>query len=112
MKIYAISDTHGLMVGVPGDADLVLHAGDLSQGFSPRKQQEEFFLDMLPAWAEHFPDTKFVCTGGNHDFVLQEFIWGERPLPTNYADNLEIVIGSQSQLAASLGLKVYCTPWN
>ena len=67
MKIATISDTHNRHeeINVPMDADIVIHAGDVS-GKGSRYDIEKFLV-----WFGGLPNTHKVMVAGNHDFGFE-----------------------------------------
>ena len=67
MKIAFISDTHGKhqQLVLP-EADLLIHAGDISE--RGLKWQIQEFID----WFAELPHPHKVFVGGNHDFLLEQ----------------------------------------
>jgi Icc-related predicted phosphoesterase len=107
MKILAISDIHGDLPEIP-PADLLLIAGDLSQGFSTTAQQMEFWYESLPAWADSIPVDRIVAVGGNHDFVLEALMNGSLSHMPNIP-KLEFLIDSEVTVG---DLRIWGAPWN
>lgn len=72
VKIWHISDTHGLHEGLPiVDADIVIHSGDVSNSLSPEINSNEV-LDFV-GWFSQLPTQFKIFVPGNHDFSLEKF---------------------------------------
>ncbi|KAG5986233.1 hypothetical protein E4U54_005535 [Claviceps lovelessii] len=68
ITVVCVSDTHNTRPSVP-DGDLLLHAGDLTNGGSFRELQDQ--LD----WLSSLPHPHKVVIAGNHDRLLdQDFL--------------------------------------
>ncbi len=104
MKIVFISDTHGkhLQVKLPTDADLLIHAGDVSG----RGQVNEVH-DFLN-WFSAIPIPHKIFIAGNHDFLMEkEPSLFKEMIPDNiiYLENDSVTIE---------GIKIWgspVTPW-
>ena len=106
-NIYAIADLHGQLPEVPGDADVVLIAGDIVPDFYEHREdgsnialQSDWLDSEFRAWLGSF-DAEVVACWGNHDYV------GEHPalipdLPWTLLQDSEAVVA---------GVRVYGTPW-
>lgn len=73
MKICCISDTHGQHAALDGqmpDADVLVHAGDLTS--MGKLAQLRDAAAWLQEQAERYEDV--ICIGGNHDFSLEAFM--------------------------------------
>lgn len=75
MKIAHFSDTHGLpRKGVPEDADVIVHTGDLfpnkTRGHRDVEPdyQRDWLRKTIADWARWCGNKPFVCVPGNHDF--------------------------------------------
>lgn len=68
MRCVALSDTHGhhRKVEVPGDGDLLIHAGDFLGGDT--ESDVEDFLGWMSAW----PFTHKLLIAGNHDKLFEQ----------------------------------------
>lgn len=73
MKLALISDTHGLHDGlVVPNADVLVHAGDLTMRGSRRELEE------AAAWLASLPHKHKVVVGGNHDWDLQRLLMADQ----------------------------------
>ncbi len=74
-RIAHVSDTHGYLVAVPTDTDIIVHSGD----FMPNKSFGHWAIESAyqPKWIEDasekikrwIGDRPFLITHGNHDFI-------------------------------------------
>mgnify|MGYP001180488590 CR=1 FL=1 len=64
LTIAAMADTHGNTLVVP-DADILIHAGDLTM-MGTRPQVEESI-----AWLQSLPHRHKIFVAGNHDFLFE-----------------------------------------
>lgn len=66
MKIVLISDCHNTKfnLGLRGDEEIIIHAGDMTQMGSPR--QVKSFIE----WFSSLPVKHKITIAGNHDFCL------------------------------------------
>jgi len=109
MKIIFISDTHGKHEelqdkGWLKEADMIIHAGDISNRGRPRETTE--FLD----WFAALPYKHRVFIAGNHDFYFEET---HHQIPVNkllaqypgitYLENNSVTIE---------GIKIYGSPYS
>ena len=99
LKVVCISDTHGAhrQASLP-DGDLLIHAGDISNGYL---DEVEDFLQ----WFDQLPFTYKVFIGGNMDFPLAQHptpILSELPANVHYL---------QDELVEIEGLRIWGSPW-
>ena len=75
MKIWAISDTHGMheQLKVPDGIDLVIHAGDVSNSFNRAVNFNE--VSKFLEWWKSLPMFK-VLIAGNHDSSIETNMHG------------------------------------
>ena len=66
--IFAFSDTHGMYrrLSIPADADILICAGDASEGFNPADLQDFF------AWYTSIPAVLRIFVPGNHDRIFNQ----------------------------------------
>lgn len=72
MRIFAFSDQHGsLDFKLPGEADLILCAGDVCPDFFPRTAYGSTLQQkwLREKWSPFVADYTVLATFGNHDFV-------------------------------------------
>ena len=99
LKLVCISDTHGehRKLQLP-KGDLLIHAGDISNGY--QDEVEDFLL-----WFDQLPFTHKVFIGGNMDFPLAQH-------PTSIlgklSDNVHYL---QDELVEIEGLRIWGSPW-
>jgi Icc-related predicted phosphoesterase len=101
VRIVIISDTHerhdelGVLRG-----DVLIHCGDGLNGFT----RSAGALEQLDEWFGRQEFDRIFCTGGNHDFELEERVGSEEPGFRN-ADYL------QDESRHYGGLTFYGAPW-
>jgi Icc-related predicted phosphoesterase len=101
MKVVVISDTHGDHAKLSGlSGDVLVHCGDFSLGHNGAHE----VLEDLDAWFGLQPFKHILCTGGNHDFLVEELsIRGQRIFRNaTYLEDEAVEIE---------GFKFYGTPW-
>ncbi|KAK8128207.1 hypothetical protein PG984_009315 [Apiospora sp. TS-2023a] len=64
IKVVCLSDTHGMIVPNVPPGDLLIHAGDLTQGGTALELQAQ--ID----WLDSLPHRHKVMIGGNHDIFF------------------------------------------
>ena len=110
MKVMAVSDLHGHLEGIdPGDAELILVAGDfaLLEGWS----YIDFFNQLwwvqhrFCAWCATYPNSQFRVIPGNHDLFAQD---PEARAKLSWPDNVRMLIDEEDEVG---GLRLYGTPW-
>lgn len=101
MKITIISDTHGLheRLGNLG-GDVLIHCGDM---FNLSDEGQEH-LRLIDAWFGRQDFGLILCTGGNHDFVL------ESALCSN-SQPFENAVYLQDESYTHDGVNFYGAPW-
>lgn len=112
MIVYAAADLHGNLPEVPGDADVVLLAGDICPDFEPRGREGNFrqanWLDTeFRGWLDPLfaRGCKVVATWGNHDYVGMH----KSLIPDL---NWTLLIDREVTVhAAGRSLRVWGTPW-
>ena len=102
MKIWHISDTHGLhnQLAIP-DVDLVIHSGDVSNWKDERNSNE--VLDFLE-WYGKIPIKK-ILVGGNHDVSI------ERGLVTRKQIEDFGIVYLENELCEIDGVKIWGSPY-
>ena len=67
-QIFAFADTHVMYrrLQVPGDADILVCAGDACEGFAPGELKDFF------AWYISIPAKLRIFVAGNHDMVFDQ----------------------------------------
>jgi Icc-related predicted phosphoesterase len=101
MKIVVISDTHGqhrLLGSLAGD--LLIHCGDFGLGEADADKS----LQDLDDWFGHQQFRHILCTGGNHDFSVEE---RQRRGQRVFRNALLL----QDQSVEIDGLKCHGSPW-
>lgn len=77
MRIVATSDFHGFLPEIP-ECDLLLIGGDICPVENhDRKFQADWLRGEFRDWLAEQPALVKIWTGGNHDFVLQD--WRNKP---------------------------------
>ena len=99
LRIFALSDTHGLLDFKLPKADLILHAGDICPDFAPRNllgswRQQDW---LNGAWARWVNGSTLKATLGNHDFVVKS----ECPKQIKVDELIDFQ-----------GLKIWFSPWS
>lgn len=117
MIVYAVSDLHGLLLpDVPGDADLLILAGDICPDFLPYSKRQSGSIDKggvqqaawldttFREWLQGVVDqgTEVVAIWGNHDFVGERSYLVPKGLPWTLLTDQEVNVG---------GLRIWGTPW-
>ena len=99
MRIVCLSDTHDLHaeIVVP-DGDLLIHAGDVSQGGQP--EEIRAFAD----WFAALPHRHKVLIAGNHDFLFERESEHARTLVTNAVYLCDEAVEIE-------GLRIWGSPW-
>ncbi|KAG7006342.1 hypothetical protein G7Y79_00015g039320 [Physcia stellaris] len=102
IKVVCISDTHNDTPTVP-EGDLLLHAGDLTQGGSFQEVSETL------TWLRSLPHPHKIVIAGNHDFILQseekdKLDWGEIIYLQESSTRIEFENGRI--------LNIYGSPWS
>lgn len=99
LKLVCISDTHGehRKVQLP-EGDLLIHAGDISNG---HKEEVEDFLQ----WFDQLPFTHKMFIGGNMDFPLAN---SPASILHNLSPNTHYL---QDDLIEIEGLRIWGSPW-
>jgi len=101
VRITVISDTHLMHEKlVLPEGDLLIHCGDL---FALGRSNDSD-LKQLDSWFGRQPFDKIVCTGGNHDHVLER-ARARRRAPFRNACYLE------DEALQYRGLTIYGAPW-
>lgn len=116
MKIFAVSDMHGMLDGLdPSGMDIVVIAGDFSKmnGFSKWHlyDQKKWIEKNFFAWTSKYPETEFIVVPGNHDLCLdlgrtmnfKDFRWD-----IQWPKNVHMLIDREVVVK---GLKFYGMPW-
>lgn len=106
MKLCCISDTHGLhrQIATLPDADVLLHAGDLSN--TGKIAELEEFAD----WFRSQPHKHKILIAGNHDFGLEAFM----KEGTEFAVHEKLFAGLAYLRDSSVvieDVKFYGSPW-
>jgi Icc-related predicted phosphoesterase len=101
LRIVIVSDTHELHdeLGVLR-GDVLIHCGDGLNGFT----RSAGALDRLDEWFGRQEFERIFCTGGNHDFELEDRVGTDRPV-FRHADYIQD--GSRSYR----GVTFYGAPW-
>jgi predicted phosphodiesterase len=69
MKIVIVSDTHGQHDSLGElEGDVLIHCGD----FCLDQAKADADLDSLDRWFARQRFRLIVCTGGNHDFLIED----------------------------------------
>lgn len=105
MKIWHISDTHGLhyLLDVPEGVDMVIHSGDASNNRDMYKNELEFknFLN----WFKELPIKYKVFVAGNHDRCVEVNLFNiktqMKEVGIIYLENEEVIID---------GIKIWGSP--
>ena len=101
VRVTVISDTHMQheRLSLP-EGDLLIHCGDIFDLYSRNPAD----LREMDAWFARQPFDKIVCTGGNHDHLLEHAI-GLLAQPFRHAQYL------QDQTIRYRGLSIFGAPW-
>ena len=101
MKITIISDTHNLhRQFAPLEGDVLIHCGDMFYLYD----EDPAALNELDSW---FSEQKFdliLCTGGNHDHLLEEHI-------KRSGNPFKNAVFLQDQSYQHKGINFYGAPW-
>ena len=101
VRVTVISDTHMQHERlVLPEGDLLIHCGDMFDLYSRNPAD----LRGLDSWFARQPFDRIVCTGGNHDHLLEHTL-GFLAQPFRHAEYL------QDQAVRYRGLIVYGSPW-
>lgn len=116
VRVVAVSDTHGKhrFLPIPYDCDVLLHCGDLLQGFGPAGD----LGSALPAlydfrgWLRSVPAKHKVFIAGNHDGILEKM--GDQRVREMFQKDgnpysIHYLRDSGIQLE---GLNIYGSPWS
>ncbi len=101
MKVVVISDTHGDHSKLSGlSGDVLVHCGDFCLG----DKGAQGVLEDLDTWFGRQPFKHVLCTGGNHDFLVEDLrIRGQRIFRNaTYLEDEAVEIE---------GFKFYGAPW-
>lgn len=106
MRVVCLSDTHNqhAALGPIPDADLLIHAGDLTGHGSPRE------LADAAAWLRALPHPHKVVIAGNHDFLFERDPAAARAL-IHRPEAGVIYLQDESWTHPESGLKLYGSPW-
>lgn len=101
MKITIVSDTHGQPEAL-GElkGDLLIHCGDFC--YDQSRAHED--LESLNRWFSRQEFRLIVCTGGNHDFLVEE-------RTTRTKQPFRHAVCLQDSGASLDGVKIYGAPW-
>lgn len=101
MKIVVISDTHGEHENLGSlEGDVLIHCGDIGFGGN----DSLYALERLDAWFKAQSFKLILCTGGNHDFGLED-------ASRNGGQLFENAIYLEDQAVVFEGIKFYGAPW-
>lgn len=79
MKICALSDLHGFLIGDIQPCEVILICGDIVplQMQRNKPQCEKWLKTTFANWVKSLPCEKVVFTAGNHDFVFEnrDLLW-------------------------------------
>lgn len=108
MLITMLSDTHGEIVKINEDADIVLHTGDFlchsRPGFYNFKKEIAFVNRILAPWVEKIlKNSEIFLTCGNHDACFE---FDFNLLPSIIRERTLINRGVECK-----GIKIYGTPY-
>ena len=110
MKVMAVSDLHGNLEGIdPGDAELVLIAGDFAPlkgwGYTDFLNQVRWVQHRFCSWCAAHPGVQFRVIPGNHDLFAQH---PDERAKVHWPDNARMLIDEEDEVG---GLHLYGTPW-
>ena len=96
-SLCIIADTHRRHreLAIP-ECDILIHCGDICSF----QQEDQAILEDTDAWFAEVPARHVLCTGGNHDFLLER-----REFKFAHAQLL------QDRLIEVGGLSIYGAPW-
>ena len=101
VRVTVISDTHLMHEGLRlPEGDLLIHCGDMFD----LRDRDPSQLGRLDAWFGEQPFDRIVCTGGNHDRILEQ-ARTRRAQPFRNAHYLE------DETLHYRGLTLYGAPW-
>ena len=111
IKICAVSDLHGNLIGID-PCDLLLICGDsVSLGMQRYDEStEEWYVNNFKPWAENLPVNKVLWIAGNHDYMegragIYRSIFPRLDKVTYLEDDLFIYQKGEESL------RIYGTPW-
>jgi Icc-related predicted phosphoesterase len=105
MRLWHISDTHGLheQLPVPDGIDVVVHSGDASNRMDPYLNEPE--LRKFLAWFAALPIARKVFVPGNHDTSLEKRV--VRPDEVTSL-GIDLLIDARVEID---GVKFWGSPW-
>lgn len=105
MKIWHISDTHGIhhKLDVPPGIDLVVHTGDASNRMDPQGNAIE--MKEFMNWYSHLPIPNKIFIPGNHDTSIESGLITKSMMATN---GIQMLINEEVMLN---GLKIWGSPY-
>jgi Icc-related predicted phosphoesterase len=101
VRVVIVSDTHGKHedLGIL-EGDVLIHCGDGCDGF----ERDPRDVDRLDTWFGLQRFEVILCTGGNHDFAMEEWIADNRSVFRN-------AIFLVDQQFTYDGVRFYGSPW-
>lgn len=101
MKITIISDTHGLHRQFPPlQGDVLIHCGDMLN----LRDKDPAVLSDLDNWFGEQDFDLILCTGGNHDILLEDHV-------RQHGNPFKNAIFLQDQSYVHNGINFYGAPW-
>ena len=115
MKIFATSDTHGMLGGLdPSGCDVVVIAGDFAKlnrldrfGLLDQKKWVE---DVFIPWTRDYPEIEFAVVPGNHDMIFdmsKTGLFGDADSSVEFPDNVHLLVNGGVEIG---GVKFWGTP--
>lgn len=105
MRIWAISDLHGMLPDSPkaGECDIAVVAGDVCPDYTTGVTGQMAWVERkLKPWLASFPCPVYL-TAGNHDFLF--FMWWDLKWPLPEWLKIDRVVEFQ-------GVRFFFTPWS
>jgi Icc-related predicted phosphoesterase len=105
MKLFHISDTHGLhaQVKIPEGTDIIVHSGDASNNRDPFANLPEF--GRFVVWFEALPVEHKIYVPGNHDMALARGLITESELRSR---GITVLNEAETEIK---GLRFFGSPW-
>lgn len=105
MKLFHISDTHGLhnQVKVPEGTDIIVHSGDASNNRDPFANLPEF--GRFVAWFEALPVEHKIYVPGNHDTAFERRLMTAADLRSR---GITVLDETETEIK---GLRFFGSPW-
>lgn len=114
IKVIVLSDTHGELLKIKENFDLMLICGDVCPAHDHYYSfQEEWIKNDYCDWINSLPfnddNSKVVMIGGNHDFFLERAKKQDIERLTQKTNNRLVIL--KNELYEFEGLKIFGTPY-